>query len=276
MATISASDILFLLSGGSANRNPELSLGGPPSSNPVSGNLNSLFQDVTPEQASSGSTEYRCFYVSNESDSETLYSAAIQTFAQSSGGSQADLGVSKATESQRMEISGSPSSGSAGFRLGDSSFSGTWSGSAESFRSSLLSSLTEAGLGDMSISYSSGSSHVFVFSFSGSLDNKSHPLIELVENSLSGSGAVSISISRTTAGSPINTLAPLIATQSTPPAGVTFLQTSSTSKIFIGNIGPGESVPVWIRRRTAANTEFKENDSVTIRLSGDPFGGESA
>ncbi len=272
MATISTSDISFLLSGGSTNLNPDLSLGGPPSSNPVAGNLNSLFRDVTPEEATAGLVEYRCFYISNSSESETLRGAAVQTSVQATGGAFVDLGVSRATESQRIEISGGVSSGSAEFRLGDASFSGAWSGSAESFRTSLLESLSSAGLGDVVVERSSGSTDVFTLFFSGSLDNKSHPLVELVDSSLSGESSVSISISRVTTGSPINTVAPLVPTRSTPPAGVTFLTTSASSKITIGNLGPGDSMPVWIRRTTPAGTEFKEGDSVTIRLSGDPFG----
>lgn len=273
MATISAPDISFLLSGGSSNANPDLSLGGSPSTRPVVGNLNSLFRDVTPEEATSGSVEYRCFYVLNSSESETLYGAAVQTSAQTTGGAFADLGVSRATESQRIEISGSPTSGAAAFRLGEVAFSGTWSGSAESFRATLASSLASVALDGIAVAHSSGSTDVFQLSFSGSLDNKSHPLVELMTNSLSGAGAVSVSISRATAGSPINTVAPVIPTPSTPPAGVTFLPTSNFSKISIGNLGPGDSMPVWIRRTTPAGTEFKENDSVTVRLSGDPFGG---
>jgi hypothetical protein len=275
MATISASDISFFLSGGSTNANPDLSLGGSPSSSPVAGNLNSLFRDVTPEEATAGSVEYRCFYVSNSSESETLYGAAVQISFQEPGGAFADLGVSRATESQRIDISGGPSSGSAEFRLGDVSFSGTWSGSAESFRTSLLESLSSGGLGDMVVERSSGSTDVFTLFFSGSLDNKSHPLVELVDSSLSGASSVSVSIFRVTTGSPINTVAPSIPTRSTPPAGVTFLPTSGSSKISIGNLGPGDSMPVWIRRTTPAGTEFKEGDSVTVRLSGDPFGGEN-
>jgi hypothetical protein len=200
------------------------------------------------------------------------FALPILQLLQATGGAFADLGVSRATESQRIEISGGPSSGSAEFRLGDVSFSGTWSGSAESFRTSLLESLASAGLGDMSVTHSSGASDIFTLSFLGSLDNKSHPLVELVENSLSGSP--SISITRVTSGSPINTVAPLIPTRSTPPAGVTFLPTSGSSKITIGNLGPGDSMPIWMRRKTPAGTEFKEGDSVTVRLSGDPFGGE--
>lgn len=273
MATISASDISFLLSGGSSNANPDLSLGGSPSSNPVAGNLNSLFGDVLPEEATSGLVEYRCFYVSNSSETETLYGASVQTAAQATGGAFADLGSAKATESQRIEISGSPSSGSADFRIGSVAFSGTWASDAESFRTSLLESLASAGLGDIGVSVSA---QTFTLSFSGALDNKSHPLVELVANSLSGSGVVSVSISRVTTGSPINTVAPVVPTRSTPPAGVTFLPTSGSSKISIGNLGPGDSMPVWIRRTTPAGTEFKENDSVTVRLSGDPFGGEPA
>jgi hypothetical protein len=214
--------------------------------------------------------------VSNSSESETLYGASIQTFAQATGGAFADLGVSKAMEVQKIEILGSPSSGTAEFKIGDVLFSGTWSDSADSFRTSLLDSLSSGGFRDLVVEHFSESADVFMLFFSGSLDNKSYPLVELIDNSLSGSSSVSISISRVANGSPINTVAPLIPTRSTPPAGVTFLPTSNSSKIAIGDLGPGESMPIWIRRTTPAGTEFKEGDSVTVRLSGDPFGGISS
>lgn len=270
MATIQASDISFLLSGGSSNQTPDLSLGGPPSSKPVSGVLNSLFSDVVASDAASGKTDHRCFYILNKSDTETLYSASVHVQIQGSGGSNVEIGLIKATEQQTIQISGSPTSGTMDFRLGDRSFSGTWGGSASSFLSSLLSSLATAGLGDMSVSYSYGSSHVFALSFLGSLNNRSHPLVEVVNNGLSPSS--SVSITRQAQGFPINSVAPLIATTSTPPSGVAFQQTSPSSRIVVGDLGPGDSMPVWVRRITPSGTAFKEGDSVTIRLSGNPLG----
>lgn len=270
MATIQSSDISFLLSGGSSNQNPALSLGGSPSSMPVSGNLNSLFADVESTEATSGLTDYRCFYILNGSATETLYSASIHVQSQSLGGSYADIGLSKSTEVQTLEISGSPTSGTLSMRLGGAEFQGTWGGSGLDFLTSLKSSMAAAGLGDIQVSYTLGSSHVFTLYFRGSLDNKAHPLVEVVSNGLSP--ASTAAVSRQTQGSPINSVAPLVATPSTSPSGVTFSQTSSSSKILVGSLGPGDSMPVWIRRTTPAGTDFKESDSITIRLSGDPFG----
>lgn len=270
MATIQASDIAFLLSGGSANQNPALSLGGGPSSTRVSGNLNSLFADVDAADATSGLADYRCFYILNDSETETLHSASIHVHIQSSGGSYADLGVAKATEVQSVQIAGSPTSGAVSFRLGDVEFQGSWGGSASAFVSSLASSLADAGLGDLSVSHSDGPPHTLTLTFLGSLDNKSHPLVEVVSNDLSP--AATVSVSRTTQGLPINSLAPLLATPSTSPSGVAFSTSSASAKILVGELGPGDSMPVWLRRTTPAGTEFKESDFVVVRLSGDPFG----
>jgi hypothetical protein len=269
MATIQSSDISFLLSGGSSNQNPNLSLGGSPSSTPVSGSLNSLFSDVDAASATSGTTDYRCFYILNKSSTETLYSASVHVHLQGTGGSYADIGLSTSTEVQKLEITGSPTSGTMSLRLGSTEFSATWDGSAANFLSSLASSLSSVGLGDISVSYSSGSTHSFTAQFLGSLNNKAHPLLEVVSNDLSP--AVSASITRQTQGSPINSTAPSLATPSTEPAGVVFSQTSTSSKLLVGELGPGDSFPVWLRRTTPAGTGFKENDSVSIRLSGDPF-----
>lgn len=270
MATIQSSDISFLLSGGSSNQNPNLSLGGAPSTTPVIGSLNSLFSDVDAAAATSGLVDYRCFYVLNKSASETLYSASVHVHVQSTGGSYAELGIASATEVQQVQISGNPTSGALAMRLGDKNFSASWGGSASNFLGDLLYSLSSAGLGDISVGYSYGSSHLFTMYFLGSLNNRAQPLMEVTSNGLSPSAVVAIS--RQTQGSPINSTAPLIATASTAPAGVTFSQTSPSLKLSIGSLGPGDSFPVWVRRTTPAGTGFKENDTATIRLSGDPFG----
>lgn len=270
MPTIQASDILFLLSGGTSNQTPDNSLGGAPSSTRVSGNLNSLFSDVTAAEAEAGLTDYRCFYVLNKSETETLYSASVHIQIQSSGGSFADLGVAKSTEVQRIQISGNPTSGVLTLRLDDKEFHGEWAGSAEAFLLSLSSSLSNAGLSGVSLSHSAGPPHAITMSFLGSLNNRSHPLVEVVNNTLSPASAVSVS--RTVQGLPINSLAPLIATPSTPPASVAFVASSPSAKILVGDLGPGDSFPVWVKRNTLAGTDFKENDSLVIRLSGNPFG----
>lgn len=71
---IVAGDILFRLSGGAANSNPNLSLGGAISSTAAGTNI---FDNVSSAEASSGDTEYRCIYVKNNHGTLTLTTAKI-------------------------------------------------------------------------------------------------------------------------------------------------------------------------------------------------------
>ena len=56
----------WYLSGGAANDDPELAIGGAKSSEEISGTaLNNLFDDNSGVEAAAGRTEYRCLYVEN-------------------------------------------------------------------------------------------------------------------------------------------------------------------------------------------------------------------
>ena len=72
---IVAGDIDYKLSGGAANSDPALSLGGIASSVDVA--ANTLFDDVSSAEASAGDTEYRCIYVKNSHATLTLLAAKI-------------------------------------------------------------------------------------------------------------------------------------------------------------------------------------------------------
>lgn len=67
---IAAADIKYYLSGGAANSDPALSLGGAISNTEVA--ANALFDDVSSAEASAGDTEYRCIYVKNTHATITL------------------------------------------------------------------------------------------------------------------------------------------------------------------------------------------------------------
>ena len=61
------SSLKWYLSGGAANADPNLSLGGARSSVQITlDTLNNLFDDVTGDEAAAGQTEYRCVYWRNE------------------------------------------------------------------------------------------------------------------------------------------------------------------------------------------------------------------
>jgi len=75
---ISSSDLEFYLSGGSSNSTPDAALGGAISSSAITNaSDNNLFDDVSGDEADSGDTEYRCFYVKNNHGSITLQNSKI-------------------------------------------------------------------------------------------------------------------------------------------------------------------------------------------------------
>jgi hypothetical protein len=71
---IASTDIVYRLSGGAANTNNNLSLGGAISSTALLGNV---FDDVNSTEAGAGDTEYRCLYVRNGHPTLTLQAAVL-------------------------------------------------------------------------------------------------------------------------------------------------------------------------------------------------------
>ena len=70
--TITANQLLFVLSGGAANSDVNASLGGPKSNTTLSDNvINNLFDDTSAAEAASGDQEYRGLFLMNTS-TETL------------------------------------------------------------------------------------------------------------------------------------------------------------------------------------------------------------
>jgi hypothetical protein len=259
-----------LLSGGSSNSNPTLSLGGQPSSTEIGSGLNSLFRDISDSEANSGITDYRCFYVVNKSQGGTLYRASLHVESSDYGDSSVLIGTARSTESQIISVSGPVFLGSVTFSLGGEEFSALWGSSADDFADNLSSGLASIGVGGVDATYSySGSIYRFVLVFGGANDNRSLPLLLATENLLGGVEEPSLSISRQTAGKPVNSVAPLIATPQTPPAGVSFIETSSSSKMLVGTLGPGDRIPVWLRRNTPSYSVSKQDANLVVRVSGD-------
>lgn len=269
MPTMTADKIGFFLSGGSSNADPSLSLGGGPSTYIVTSLANGLFEDASVATALSGLVDYRCIYVFNESKDSTLYGASVHIESSDSGDSFLTLGALRRDESQVFSVGGTVFFGRVNFSFEGEGFSASWSGSPDSFAKDMQSELSLLGLDGVEVTHSYlGSSHKFTIVFGGSIGNRSQPLVKIEENLLEGIGRPSVSLERQTAGSPINTTAQEIATPEVPPFGVDFMNTSSSSRMLIGDLGPGESMPIWIRRTTPAGASSKEGARSTIRVSG--------
>ncbi len=74
---ITAADIEYRLSGGAANADGNLSLGGAISSSVQSASLNAFFDRVNSAEAAAGDVEYRCIYLRNSHATLTLYAATV-------------------------------------------------------------------------------------------------------------------------------------------------------------------------------------------------------
>lgn len=90
-------DILYLLTGGASNADPNASLGGAVSSTQISGAANSLFDDVSAGELTAGDIEYRCIAVKNNHGSLALQNAVVWiNQLTTSSDTEIDLGVDPA------------------------------------------------------------------------------------------------------------------------------------------------------------------------------------
>lgn len=126
---IIASDIKYRLSGGAANTDPNLSLGGIISSTDAAA---SIFDNVSSAEALAGDTEYRCVYIKNNHGSLTLLAPKVwlqsntpsgDTAAEISLGTSAVSGTEQTIADENTSPSGTTfvtaANEAAGLALGD-------------------------------------------------------------------------------------------------------------------------------------------------------------
>lgn len=93
-----ASDFTFYLSGGDVNNDPDASLGGVRSDRDITtAIIANLFDNVDNGEASSGDTEYRCFYVRNNNPTDSIFNVVVWVDSQtSSADSSIEIGLDAA------------------------------------------------------------------------------------------------------------------------------------------------------------------------------------
>ena len=74
---LTANDIRVYLTGGVANTDPNLSLGGDTSTTEAGTGIHALFDKVTSSESTAGDIEYRAISIKNTHVSETAYAAVI-------------------------------------------------------------------------------------------------------------------------------------------------------------------------------------------------------
>lgn len=95
------SDLVYRLTGGASNTDPNAALGGAMSTVAggvmTSSSLNNLFDDASGDEVEDGDTEYRCYCIENTHASETLQAAVLWlTTASLSSDSEYAIGLDPA------------------------------------------------------------------------------------------------------------------------------------------------------------------------------------
>lgn len=260
----------FFLSGGLGNSDPNLALGGAKSNIPILVGLNNLFSDITSEDSDRGLVDYRCFYIMNTGGS-TMKNASAYVSDQKPLGSDVIIGVAKRPEVQRINVNNTITSGDIVFGFGSSSFTAAWPGNISGFATNIQAGFASIGKSvTVTTTIPANFSTAYVITFEGDDANINQPLLKVQTNSLSGGGTLTIKVTtkKATAGSPINSTADSIGTSSNSPYGVNFTETSSSNKLLIGDLAPGDFVPIWAKRTTAPGTEYLEYDYFSLRVLG--------
>lgn len=268
--TLTTSDIVFVYSGGQNNSDPSKSIGGNPSNNIILGLSNNLFVNLRKEQFQSGYVDYRCFYIANNSYTDTLFNASVFMDSQISGVSNCQIGISKSTDVQSLSFSITPAFGNFKLKYGDYVTANIdWNDDREIFQRNIQDSIN--GLDIFSgVEVSKTSEDIYSISFSGNNNYRNYDLLEVIDNNLSPS--LEVYISKQSIGQPINSIAPLLATSQTIPSGVVFYETSSSSRVYLGDLEPGDLVPIWIKRITTGEVSVDELNGFSFRLSGNLVG----
>jgi len=273
-----ASDIVVTLTGGSNNTNPNLSIGGNPSSYPISGNINNLFDNISNEQALSGHEDYRCIYIFNNNSSESIFNTRLYINEFEGNESKIYVGLDFSPENQRITINGNVSGGFfiIGFKPPNqatieyrtvyfNSDPATW---AENLKEQLLTIPT---IQDINITVSGTfSSRIFDVSFQSIEDLRSHDLFLINYSSLIGTN-ISSSVTKIVVGSPINSIPALLDASTTIPYNVTFYETNINNQLYVGTLYPEEGFPLWIKRTTPINSNAIAGEGFGLKILGSPI-----
>jgi hypothetical protein len=271
--TVGSSDLEFVLSGGSANTNPDASLGGEPSVQPLV--MSVLFDDLTEAQTASGNTDFRALYLVNDNAADALYAVQVYVASQVSGGADATLGFLFRDDRQQITITNytNMTGGSFVLRYETTDITIAWDGDDAIFAGRFQTALRAVGevTDDCTVSATiSANDIIFEIDFMTGSGDRYHTLMTEVSNGLIPATST-IAASKLVNGSPINAVAGEIDVDTTTPAGVVFSSPTVTSPIEIGRLGPLDILPIWIKRIADAGIGAVENDGLSINVKGEPI-----
>lgn len=268
----SASDLVIVYSGGTTNTNPNQSLGGLPSSSPITGILNNLFSNISEIESKNGKVDYRCFYIFNNNSFSSLYNVRVYVSFENPDGAYVELGIKKNFEIQRVTLTnGTVTGGQIGFTYEGSdpvyadwdSDMGQWAINIQNALNNIFES-TEVTVDGID------GARIFNIKLNGINDYRFHDFITVETDGLTPSG-ISGTVSRVVAGSPINYVHDELDSELTVPDGVTFQTTNIENPLLIGTLRKEEGFPLWVKRTCPPNAEAVQSDGFKLKILSSPI-----
>lgn len=275
---LTASDIRFFFSGGLTNNSAENSLGGEISAFWITNNR--LFSDVSPEEAEDGKIDYRCIYLNNLSENDTLFDAAIFLENEVEGGAVVTIGTIVENARQDVVITNGTLVTGGSFVLSyydplsedlDNLFEVVWQPDLNDWVANFeLAIRAIPALEEVVVTASSsGTTVTFRIDFEGTAGNRFHSLLGVVGLGLISDSSYAITPTQITSGGPIMLTADEISSEVVPPNGIIFSSPTISNPIEISDLNPGEYLPIWLKRVVNSSTTAIEDDGFRLRLRGE-------
>jgi hypothetical protein len=233
--------------------------------------LDNLFDDVDGKTSRLGLTDYRCFYIYNKHNTETLRDIRLFIDSQREGGAYVELGATLKNEIQKVTITGGKPNETDSMTLSVSNYPPSFTVEYDPNITKWVGNFqTEIrgveGLVDSIVTVASNiSGTVFTVKFLGQVENHQIPIITVVSNDLDNAF---INVMEDINGSPVSTIAPTIPNKTTPPPGIDFLFPLRGNPFKLGDLKAKQSVPIWVKRYTPANTLTRIKDNFILQVYG--------
>jgi hypothetical protein len=257
---ITPNDIGYFYSGGAGNMNPELSLGGLPSVHTIpAGNINNLFDNITDSQRMSGMIDYRCIYIANVHQTDSLYQTYAKIPGQITGGANVLIGYKLATDIQTITFT-SPFPSSYILQYNNGTTTLTFN-----IPDLTVASLQTALEGIFPGVYVSGAGTTLTIQFIGS--SQYHYFYPFT------SPTANVTTAKFTDGGPINYYPmPPLDSKYTTPGGILFgIDTLVGGALALHEFKQGEVFYLWCKRTVQAGVTQQDNDGFTISIAGNVF-----
>jgi hypothetical protein len=277
---IDPANIIYTYSGGINNANSEKSLGGDSSVIPIGGKR--LFDDVSEENRRSGIEDYRCFYVHNYDNENSLYNAVFSRTYSVIGDVTVQIGFNPIDEVQTFTIT-NPVNITGGFYFvlyyqTNAQYSYvTWYNDYNVMATNLQTAIRSMNVYDANgdrifqdvvvdaLQSYSPTEWTYNFNFIDKAGKRYYETLYADSGVLTGSG-IDFNFNKLINGSPINFAADIIDNGTTPPNLMSF---SDDPSDFLCDLRPNDFVSVWIKRTVPSNTTAIVDDGFTFNVTGD-------